>query len=122
MNAFVHQHFAPPCIDRSAYVCTPGVPLVQHIDALWPVLTREPATHPAKSSLLPLPHAYVVPGGRFVEMYYWDSYFTMLGLAQSGRAELVHAITERFFTSRKALYDAQPTAQHLWLLPFMAVK
>ena len=26
LNAFVHQHFAPPCIDRSAYVCTPGVP------------------------------------------------------------------------------------------------
>ena len=41
LNAFVHQHFAPPCIDRSAYVCTPGVPLVQHIDALWPVLPKD---------------------------------------------------------------------------------
>jgi alpha,alpha-trehalase len=96
LNAFVHQHFAPPHIERSAYVCVPGVPLEQHIDALWPVLTREPVAHPVKSSLLPLPHAYVVPGGRFVEMYYWDSYFTMLGLAQSGCAELLHAMTDNF--------------------------
>ena len=25
-------------------------------------------------------HDYIVPGGRFREIYYWDSYFTMLGL------------------------------------------
>ncbi|XNM58954.1 trehalase family glycosidase [Escherichia coli] len=25
-----------------------------------------------------------MPGGRFREVYYWDSYFTMLGLAESG--------------------------------------
>ncbi|MEJ7664338.1 MAG: trehalase family glycosidase [Hymenobacter sp.] len=37
------------------------------------------------SSLLPLPRPYVVPGGRFREMYYWDSYFTMLGLRAAGR-------------------------------------
>ena len=38
------------------------------------------------SSLIPLPNPYVVPGGRFREVYYWDSYFTMLGLVESGRA------------------------------------
>jgi alpha,alpha-trehalase len=96
LKAFLHEHFAPPHMERSAYVCVPGVSLAQHIDALWPVLTREPAAHPVKSSLLPLPHAYVVPGGRFVEMYYWDSYFTMLGLARSGCAELLHAMTDNF--------------------------
>ena len=41
-----------------------------------------------RSSLLPLPYPFVVPGGRFGEMYYWDSYFTMLGLVQSGRSDL----------------------------------
>jgi alpha,alpha-trehalase len=96
LKAFVHRYFAPPHIERSAYVCEPGVPLEQHIDGLWPVLTREPAAHPVKSSLLPLPHPYVVPGGRFVEIYYWDSYFTMLGLAHSGCAELLHAMTDNF--------------------------
>jgi len=31
----------------------------------------------------------VVPGGRFREIYYWDSYFTMLGLLKSGRHDLI---------------------------------
>ena len=44
---------------------------------------------PRYSSLLPLPQPYVVPGGRFREIYYWDSYFTMLGLEESGRRDLV---------------------------------
>ncbi len=48
------------------------------------------------SSLLSLPHPYVVPGGRFRELYYWDSYFTMLGLADSGRADLVQAMVNNF--------------------------
>jgi neutral trehalase len=41
-----------------------------------------------QSSLLPLPYPYVVPGGRFRELYYWDSYFTMLGLEADGRHDL----------------------------------
>jgi alpha,alpha-trehalase len=48
------------------------------------------------SSLLPLPHPYVVPGGRFREVYYWDSYFTMLGLEADGRHELVRDVVENF--------------------------
>src|SRR5213078_3066671 len=51
-----------------------------HIRALWAVLTRPPDTVDPRSSLIPLPQPYVVPGGRFREVYYWDSYFTMLGL------------------------------------------
>jgi len=58
----------------------PGLPIEQHIAALWPILTRSTPAVPAYSSALPLPQPYVVPGGRFTEIYYWDSYFTMLGL------------------------------------------
>ena len=43
---------------------------------------------PPYATLLPLPYPYVVPGGRFREVYYWDSYFTMLGLEQSGQHRL----------------------------------
>jgi alpha,alpha-trehalase len=68
----------------------------QHIRALWPVLTRSPDTARARSSLIPLPHAYVVPGGRFREVYYWDSYFTMLGLIESGRTDIVKAMLDNF--------------------------
>jgi hypothetical protein len=64
--------------------------------SLWPVLTRTPRVHPLRGSLLPLPHPYVVPGGRFTELYYWDSHFTMPGLADSGCVDLLHAMTDNF--------------------------
>jgi alpha,alpha-trehalase len=48
------------------------------------------------SSLLALPQAYIVPGGRFSETYYWDSYFTMLGLAESGREDLLKCMADNF--------------------------
>ena len=67
-----------------------------HIDRLWDTLTRSTATAPRYSSLLPLPHPYVVPGGRFREIYYWDSYFTMLGLQESGRQDLVADMVRDF--------------------------
>jgi alpha,alpha-trehalase len=46
--------------------------------------------------LLYLPNPYVVPGGRFNEMYGWDSYFIVLGLLRSGRRELAIGIVENF--------------------------
>jgi alpha,alpha-trehalase len=71
---FVHAHFRPEHPPKSRYVADPKRTLVEHIDDLWEVLTRQPREHPPRSSLLPLPNDYVVPGGRFGEMYYWDSY------------------------------------------------
>jgi alpha,alpha-trehalase len=47
--------------------------------------------------LLYLPNKYVVPGGRFNEMYGWDSYFIILGLTSDGRIELARGIVENFF-------------------------
>ena len=49
-----------------------------------------------RSSLLALPQAYIVPGGRFSETYYWDSYFSMLGLAESGRNDLLKCMADNF--------------------------
>ena len=51
---------------------------------------------PPYSSLIPLPKPYVVPGGRFREGYYWDTYFTMLGLQVSGREDLVDNMLDNF--------------------------
>jgi alpha,alpha-trehalase len=70
--------------------------ITRHIDALWDQLTRSTSTAPRYSSLLPLPEPYVVPGGRFREMYYWDSYFTMLGLVESGRQDLAENMVRDF--------------------------
>jgi alpha,alpha-trehalase len=71
-------------------------PLAEHITALWDDLTREIPVVGADSSALALPRRYVVPGGRFRELYYWDSYFTMLGLARSGRQDLVEDMLLNF--------------------------
>jgi len=47
--------------------------------------------------LLYLDHKYVVPGGRFNEMYGWDSYFIIVGLLRDGRTELAKGMVENFF-------------------------
>ncbi len=93
---FVAAHFGPDAPPKNGYVSDPDQPLVAHIDGLWNVLTRHPRAHPPRSSLLPLPNPYVVPGGRFGELYYWDSYFTMIGLAESGRADLLRCMADNF--------------------------
>ncbi|PZP33365.1 MAG: trehalase [Roseateles depolymerans] len=83
---FVHAHFelpAPPAPPTG-----PRREIREHIRALWPQLLREHRAALDGDSLLPLPRPYVVPGGRFQELYYWDSYFTMLGLVIDGRQDL----------------------------------
>jgi len=96
LEAFVGAHFERETVPDSHYVSHPEHSLRQHIDDLWPVLTREPTEHPPMCSLLPLPGPYVVPGGRFRELYYWDSYFTMLGLSASGRHDLLRPMADNF--------------------------
>jgi alpha,alpha-trehalase len=47
--------------------------------------------------LLYLPNKYVVPGGRFNEMYGWDSYFIVLGLVADHRDELARGMVDNFY-------------------------
>ncbi len=49
-----------------------------------------------KHGLLYLPEAYVVPGGRFNEMYGWDSYFESIGLMLDGKEVLVESMIKNF--------------------------
>ena len=53
--------------------------------------------HLSPAGLLYLPHPYVVPGGRFNEMYGWDSYFIVLGLLRYGRLDLAEDMARNFF-------------------------
>ena len=57
----------------------------------------------AGSSALPLPAPYVVPGGRFREIYYWDSYFTMLGLEADGQQRAGRGDARRLHRADRAL-------------------
>ena len=98
LAAFVQRNFSVQRAKESTYRSTPGEDVCAHIDNLWHVLERKPddAGRAAYSSLIPLPRPYVVPGGRFDEIYYWDSYFTMLGLDESGRDDLVLSMVDNF--------------------------
>jgi alpha,alpha-trehalase len=96
LKAFVEAYFILPGEVTTTPAPAQGVPIVEHIDRLWADLTRSTPSAPAYGSLLPLPYPYVVPGGRFREIYYWDSYFTMLGLLESGRPELVQSMVDDF--------------------------
>ena len=96
LSAFVAENFELPSQASGPKVSAEAAGIGRHIDTLWDQLTRSSTTAPRYSSLLPLPEPYVVPGGRFREMYYWDSYFTMLGLAESGRHDLLEHMVRDF--------------------------
>ena len=96
LQTFVEREFELPRPVGEGYRTDPSRSMEDHIGTLWPVLTRTPDSSDARSSLIPLPNPYVVPGGRFREVYYWDSYFTMVGLVRSGRTDLVKHMLDNF--------------------------
>jgi len=96
LRAFVERQFTPAAPAGGDYRTDLSHGVREHIDALWSVLERKPGTNDARTSLLPLPYRYIVPGGRFNEIYYWDSYFTMLGLEESGRHDLSVDMVKNF--------------------------
>jgi len=116
LQAFVAENFELPAALSGAE--GPGherVTIARHIDLLWDQLTRAPASVPPYASLLPLPEPYVVPGGRFRELYYWDSYFTMLGLVESGRHDLAQHMV-RDFASLIDTYGHVPNGTRTYYL------
>ncbi len=59
-------------------------------------LGKPGATAISPSGLLYLENRYVVPGGRFNEMYGWDSYFIIVGLLRDGRLDLARDMVNNF--------------------------
>lgn len=101
LSAFVHEHFTLPNNIAADYVSDTSVSTAEHVNRLWDRLTRPADTPVEGSSRIPLPRPYVVPGGRFREIFYWDSYFTMLGLKESGksmpgRVDLIRDMLDNF--------------------------
>lgn len=56
----------------------------------------EDVSEVSEHGLLYLPHPYVVPGGRFNEMYGWDSYFTQVGLVRDNEVVLAKNMVDNF--------------------------
>jgi len=116
LREFVARHFyevSPSQRHQKAPDLDPHDTTLQHIARLWPQLER--SNHIDRGSLLALPHHYTVPGGRFNEQFYWDSYFIMLGLAAEDQWNEVEAMVKNFsFMIRK--YGYIPTANRSYLL------
>lgn len=93
LSAFVLEYFEIPSPIKTGYESNQQLPVTEHIHKVWPLLTRTSQTN---CSLLPVPKSYIVPGGRFRGLYYWDSYFTMLGLQCAGENELIRDMVDNF--------------------------
>ncbi|SIS83464.1 alpha,alpha-trehalase [Filimonas lacunae] len=96
LKLFVEANFTAPAEVASGYVSDTSESVSAHINKLWKVLLHQPDEQVTGSTLLPLPNAYIVPGGRFREIYYWDSYFTMLGLQESGMYDVMESMVNNF--------------------------
>jgi len=84
---------APPEVSALSDKCNVKVvALPRRIEKLGDV---RPEELPA-AGLLYLPNPYVVPGGRFNEMYGWDSYFILLGLEADHHEALAKGMVDNF--------------------------
>jgi len=95
LKRFVLEHFQLPADASVEFETDTTNSIREHVSTLWPVLTRTPDDQ-VGGSLITLPLPYIVPGGRFREIYYWDSYFTMLGLQLSGEYDLIRNMVDNF--------------------------
>lgn len=92
LTAFVLEHFILP---NTTTVVHDKWTIEEHCHRLWPLLTRT-TMHENFSSFIDVPDSFVVPGGRFREFYYWDTYFTMLGLLRSNQTQLINNMLNNF--------------------------
>lgn len=96
LEEFVEDHFTDPTQEKPAYQTDTTENMYEHISSMWGVLGRGPDTQNPNSSRIPLPHPYIVPGGRFKEIYYWDSFFTMIGLMEDNQMETARNMVANF--------------------------
>ncbi|HWZ15401.1 MAG TPA: alpha,alpha-trehalase TreA [Mucilaginibacter sp.] len=96
LKQFVTDNFDAPGAYAGSFKSDISGGIRKHIDTLWQVLYRKHDTVSKYSSLLPLPHDFIIPGGRFREIYYWDTYFTMLGLHEANKTQIIQNMVDNF--------------------------
>jgi len=94
LEKFVLENFELPLPHSNGYRSDSCKTVEENIETLWAVLTRQPGK--SEGTLVALPNPYIVPGGRFGEIYYWDSYFTLLGLQASGNYTMIENMVNNF--------------------------
>lgn len=123
LNEFVNRHFYEfRPTKHIEYAPSETTTAREHVANLWPVLRRRNRKN--RGSLVAVPHEYIVPGGRFSEQFYWDSYFVMLGLAADGEWSTIAGMMRNYaYMVRK--FGLIPTANRTYFLsrsqpPFFA--
>ncbi|TWI96241.1 alpha,alpha-trehalase [Mucilaginibacter frigoritolerans] len=96
LKNFVLANFTIPEANGPVFKSDISAGVRKHIDTLWEVLHRKHTIATKYSSLIPLPNDFIIPGGRFRETYYWDSYFTMLGLQESHKTKIIQDMIGNF--------------------------
>jgi alpha,alpha-trehalase len=96
LTKFIDKYFDLPIESTNKFQSDQNQSTSDHIQKLWSRLQRTDDKSEINGSLLPLKQPYIVPGGRFREVYYWDSYFTMLGLALSDKIDLIANMVQNF--------------------------
>ncbi|ALC41687.1 Treh [Drosophila busckii] len=110
---FVENHFDPPGMELEAWnppdwrsepqflknVQDPELKRFgASVHAIWKNLGRRikdcVRTNPLMYSLVYLPNPFIVPGGRFGEFYYWDTYWIVRGLLYSGMPQTARGMID----------------------------
>lgn len=122
LHAFVDKHFYEFLPEYGTVNIENSANTREHVRNLWPQLQRR--NRRDRGSLIAVPHEYVVPGGRFSEQFYWDSYFIMLGLAADEHWQIIEGMMKNYsFMMFK--FGRIPTANRTYFLtrsqpPFFA--
>lgn len=126
LERFITEHFELP-----EHIAAPKRPeeyaptLREYIGDTWKNLTRGPDAPKHGSSSLVLPRPYITPGGRFRELYYWDTYFIMVGLRENGEITMIENMIENLAHLIRT-YGLIPNSSHTYHLsrsqpPFFAL-
>lgn len=116
LREFVGRHFSDlseTIHKKDAFLTNKNDTTEAHILRLWDFLERRNRVD--RGSLIALPHKYIVPGGRFNEQFYWDSYFIMVGLAAQDEWKKIEDMVRNVaYMIRK--YGYVPTANRTYFL------
>ncbi|MDB5178043.1 MAG: putative periplasmic trehalase [Candidatus Saccharibacteria bacterium] len=113
LRDFINRHFYSFGNHETSYKTDPTMTVSEHISELWTVLEKR--NRRDRGSLMALPYPYIVPGGRFNEQFYWDSYFIMLGLAAEEKWPIIEGMMKNYaYMIRK--FGFIPTANRTYFL------
>lgn len=70
------------------------------VNNIWPILGRKIKSNvfqnPERYSIIPVSNGFIIPGGRFKELYYWDAYWIVEGLLITGMKDTTKGMLNNF--------------------------